>query len=361
MDDLREDLPMSMTMAAFTGISWYIGVEVNVSLFMLFQRRRGLYFWSCALASWGVILQSLFIILADFGVWRNLRGAITMIYLTWLIMVVPQSWILYSRLHLIMQKKQLLRPIRFVLLFTSVVFSVPTVVIGILSQATNVNPNLRSFNITWDRIQLTVFFVQEAILSLLYIYETRKYLHSHSFLRRASASTTSPALPHAARNGVLLQLLYANVLIIALDIALVGIQYGDSSLFYLQGAFKPCVYGIKLKIEFIVLNRLIKSVKRSATDLQLRQYPQTGSSGPTLLSGQARSRGLSTDLHKPKGARQPIPRQMSIDDMEQGKFFDVTKSREADQAPASRASEGSGAPEGQPDRWEAIPNTSWLH
>jgi hypothetical protein len=69
---------------------------------MRFKKRRGLYFWSCALSSWGVILQPVFIILADFGVWTDLRGSITMIYLTWFIMVVPQSWVLYSRLHLIM-------------------------------------------------------------------------------------------------------------------------------------------------------------------------------------------------------------------------------------------------------------------
>lgn len=100
--DIKKDLPMAMTMSAFAGISCYIGVEINISLFMRFKRRRGLYFWSCALCSWGVILQSLFIILADFGVWTDLKGSITMIYLTWLIMVVPQSWVLYSRLHLIM-------------------------------------------------------------------------------------------------------------------------------------------------------------------------------------------------------------------------------------------------------------------
>jgi hypothetical protein len=99
--DIKNDLPMSMTMSAFAGISCYIGVEINISLFLRFKRRHGLYFWSCALCAWGVMLQPLFIILADFDVWTNLKGSITMIYLTWFIMVVPQSWVLYSRLHLL--------------------------------------------------------------------------------------------------------------------------------------------------------------------------------------------------------------------------------------------------------------------
>jgi hypothetical protein len=133
MGDIRKDLPMSMAMAAFAGISWYIGVEINASLFLLFKRRRGLYFWSCALASWGVILQPLFIILADFGVWKDVVPSITMIYLTWLIMVVPQGWVLYSRLHLLVRTAKILSGIKFLLIFNSIAFSVPTIVIGILA------------------------------------------------------------------------------------------------------------------------------------------------------------------------------------------------------------------------------------
>jgi hypothetical protein len=48
-------------------------------------------------------------------------------------MVVPQSWVLYSRLHLIVHNQRLLRWLRGVLIFNSVVFSVPTIVVGILA------------------------------------------------------------------------------------------------------------------------------------------------------------------------------------------------------------------------------------
>jgi len=127
---------MCMIIAAFSGISWFIGVEINTSLLILFKRPgRGLYFWSCALSSWGIILQPLFIILADFGVWADLQGSITMIYLTWFIMVIPQSWLLYSRLHLLMHRENaaVLRWLKVVLLVNSVVLSVPTIVVGILA------------------------------------------------------------------------------------------------------------------------------------------------------------------------------------------------------------------------------------
>jgi hypothetical protein len=74
-------------------------------------------------------------------------------------------------------------------------------------------------------------------------------------------------------------LIYINILIICLDITLLGIQY--ASLFYLQGAFKPAVYSIKLKLEFVILNRLIKTISRTQTsvvgsDVRLGTGSETG-------------------------------------------------------------------------------------
>ncbi|KAJ6790419.1 hypothetical protein PWT90_07662 [Aphanocladium album] len=268
MDDVKQDLPMSMIMAAFIGIAWYIGIEINASLFLLFKRRRGLYFWACALTSWGVILQPVFIILADFGVWKDPVPSIALIYLTWFIMVVPQSWILYSRLHLLMHTHSVLRIIKYVLIFNSIVFSIPTMIIGTIAQATTINPHLASFNLVWDRVQLVVFFVQETALSILYIFQTRKYLKGRAPLRQrawSTPSTVNGGRQTSQESAVLWQLIWANTLIIALDIALLGIQCAN--LFHLQGAFKPCVYGIKLKLEFVILNRLINTVRQSSSEV----------------------------------------------------------------------------------------------
>ncbi|KAI0595198.1 integral membrane protein [Biscogniauxia sp. FL1348] len=307
--DIRNDLPTSMVMAAFAGISWYIGAEINTSLFMVFKRRRGLYFWSCALASWGVVLQPLFIMLADFGVWTNLKGSITMIYLTWMIMVVPQSWVLYSRLHLVIHDDRVLRWIKTVLMFTSITFTVPTIVVGIIAQATTTNPHLFSINTSWDRVQLIVFFVQETTLSILYIYQTRKYLHDRSLLLRPSRapSPTSACLAHATSlededRRVLYHLIYTNLLVIALDIALLGIQCAN--LFYVQGAFKPCVYGIKLKVEFAILNRLVKSVRARGNGEACVEgnMASTAVAAPTAAMGEeVGARGAANRKRRSKG------------------------------------------------------------
>ena len=39
--DIKKNLPMSMTMAAFSGIAWYIAIELNIRLFYLFKRHKG--------------------------------------------------------------------------------------------------------------------------------------------------------------------------------------------------------------------------------------------------------------------------------------------------------------------------------
>ncbi len=111
----------------------------------------------------------------------------------------------------------------------------------------------------------------------MYIFQTRKYLKGRAPLRQRAWSTPSTvhggARQTSQESAVLWQLIWANTLIIALDITLLGIQCAD--LFHLQGAFKPCVYGIKLKLEFVILNRLINTVRQPTSDVFC-----SGGSGP---------------------------------------------------------------------------------
>ncbi|KAK8047952.1 hypothetical protein PG996_016016 [Apiospora saccharicola] len=284
MDAIKTNLPASMTMAAFCGIAWYIGIELNFSLFVTFKRWRGRYFWSCVLGSWGIILHPLFIILADFGVWTNLKGSILMIYLTGFLMILPQSWALFSRLHLLTRNTTLLRCIRWVLLFTSIVIPPPTIVIGFLAQATAMSASLDRVNMIWDRVQVTIYLVQESLLSVLYILETRRHLAVVGFIDdKPGASLWS------RRDGLFMHLICTNLLVIALDVTLLGMEF--AGLFYVQGAFKPCVYGVKLKVEFLVLNRLVQSVQ---------QPRSVGAS----YGGQRDASGIFPLVSQPSSARQ---------------------------------------------------------
>lgn len=65
--------------------------------------------------------------------------------------------------------------------------------------------------------------------------------------------------------AVFQHLIWSNVLIILLDISLLAMSYAD--LFYIYGPYKSTVYGIKLTIEFAILNRLrsmVSTMSRSS-------------------------------------------------------------------------------------------------
>ena len=81
--------------------------------------------------------------------------------------------------------------------------------------------------------------IQEVILSAVYIFYTLKILRN--FLR-----------PEATR--IMRQLLFINVLIINMNIALVAVEY--ASLFILETTLKGFIYSIKLKLGFAILSQL---------------------------------------------------------------------------------------------------------
>lgn len=92
-----------------------------------------------------------------------------------------------------------------------------------------------------ERIQLVVFALQECLLSCIYIWETFNLLR----LR-----------PQHAHRVILVQLLVINIVILALDVVVVVLQF--AGLFVVQVAFKPVAYSIKLRLEFAILGRLVQ-------------------------------------------------------------------------------------------------------
>ncbi|KAF2493628.1 hypothetical protein BU16DRAFT_490360 [Lophium mytilinum] len=251
-EDLKADLPTAMTMAAFMGVAWYLCVELNIRLWFAFLRKKGLYFWACCVASWGVMTQPLFMVLVDFDQVTNPYAGLTLIYISWFMMVIPQSVVLYSRLHLVIANPNIHRYVLYMICFTATCIALPTMGLGIASQGSG-DAKLLAANKVWDKVQVTVFFVQETIISVLYIIETRRVLENRATLGQTDKMVRT----------VMQHLILTNLLVVCLDIALLGLSY--SHFFYVQSAFKPCVYGVKLRVEFSILNRLVQSVRGNNT------------------------------------------------------------------------------------------------
>lgn len=108
----------------------------------------------------------------------------------------------------------------------------------------NMVARLGSANLIWDKVQLAAFFLQETLISLLYIRSTSSHLKNMT-LFGSDRKTTRRALHH---------LIYVNVFIIVLDCSLIGLCY--AGFFFLQGFYKVAVYAVKLRTEFTILNQL---------------------------------------------------------------------------------------------------------
>jgi hypothetical protein len=311
-EDLKNDLPVTMTMAAFVGAAWYICVELNVRLWFSYLRKNGLYFWACFVGTQGVLTQPLLIvrnpsafssnairvlandrveqILANFGVIKNPYVAFIFIYLSWWMLVIPQSVVLYSRLHLVISDPKHNTYVLYMIVFTTIFISLPTMGLGTAAQASRI-PHLISANLIWDRIQVTIFFVQETIISILYIVETRRVLLNRSVLGQDDETVRT----------VMRHLIYTNSLIIFLDCTLLAMSY--SPYFFVQAAFKPCVYGVKLRVEFSILNRLVSTLRGS-----LAQLKTDSGHAPDPSRSKSSTRGsVRRDTYTPQSDREFLP------------------------------------------------------
>jgi hypothetical protein len=90
---------------------------------------------------------------------------------------------------------------------------------------------------------VTIFFLQELVISGLYILATTKFLRVTAITRRDG------------HMDVMRHLIGVSILIIILDITILAFEYAN--LYSLQTSYKALAYSVKLKLEFSILNRLV--------------------------------------------------------------------------------------------------------
>lgn len=239
-------LPILMTMGAFLAIALYNVIELTFLIFAIFKERRGLYFWSFIIATWGIAPHGIGFILKFFQVTKLDLLSAGIVGIGWVCMVIGQSVVLYSRLHLVVRDKAKIRWVLYMIIFNAVGFGIPLIVLAMGTNSPHSARFLPGFLI-WDKVQIVVYSVQEGIISIIYIYET---IH---LLGNGSANTRGPL------RKLLAHLILVNVMVLIFDITLLAIQF--SGHYEIQTTYKTAVYSVKLKIEFSVLNRLVEVVK----------------------------------------------------------------------------------------------------
>jgi hypothetical protein len=232
-----------IVMYVFFSLALYNVGELICHIAVTFKRFRGLYCWSLLVATLGIALNAVGFLLRAIGGSLSTYVYAALGIFGWAAMVTGQSLVLYSRLHIVLPRERLVRGVLIMIIVNSIWLLVPITVLIFLCNSPNGNQYQVPY-FTFERIELTVFFVQELVISILYIRETYNILRSYR------------GLVTGANRATMVHLILINIVIIALDISILVLQYTNH--YDLQTAWKPLVYSIKLKMEFSVLNRLVE-------------------------------------------------------------------------------------------------------
>lgn len=249
---LETSFPIAMLMSALLSIAFFCVLELFVLILLTFKTRKGLYFWSLIVATSGIALNGLGYLLKFFQITTKDVLSVTIICLGWTCMVTGQSVVLYSRLHLVVAKGKLLRTILAIIVINALAIHVPVTALVYGVNSSHPDRFVSPYEI-YERTQLVVFAIQEALISGLYIYRAKDLLTTLDQARKRSRQT------------VMKRLIYINIILILLDSVLIGLQF--AGLYEVQTSLKPAIYGLKLKLEFKVLNQLLQATKDSGQDI----------------------------------------------------------------------------------------------
>ncbi|KAF2767469.1 hypothetical protein EJ03DRAFT_245254, partial [Teratosphaeria nubilosa] len=226
------------------GLATYNAILVILTVFLTFTRCRGLYFWSLLVAACGIVVSiyggRLNALLGAKG--HLIYLAFTISALGWWSMVTGQAFVLWSRLNLVLHGSRgfkLLKWTKWMIIANIALLHGPSTILFFCSFR---GRRSQAFDIAYliaEKIQLTGFFLQETMLSSIYIWKAIKIL-------RSSLQVQTPAL--------MKQLIAINAIIIFMDLVLIVLEY--ARFHSIQCLIKPLVYSIKLKLEFAILGKL---------------------------------------------------------------------------------------------------------
>jgi hypothetical protein len=234
---------IAMLMSAFFSIAYYGVIELNLRILLTFKRRQGLYFWSLFIATWGIALNTTGFIPNFFNIILSIWISTTLSIIGWIFMVTGQSTVLYSRLHLVLYDNTKRRGVLALIITNAFVCHLPVAILFWGVSSSHPATFRRPYEI-YERVQLTIFALQEMLISSMYIYYTAGFFGPEIALRGTQ------------RRAMMKQLILINVILIILDVLVVGLQF--AGLYEIQISFKVAVYSIKLRLEFDVLNHLLR-------------------------------------------------------------------------------------------------------
>ncbi|KAJ5887520.1 hypothetical protein N7495_007561 [Penicillium taxi] len=282
---------LAMVIAGLFSLAIFMGLEIIFLIFTTFRRRNGLYFWSMLISAMGIILHTLCAFLRYFSLAPNIPMCV-LICIGWYAMVTGQSVVLYSRLHLVTTVDRDYRWILYMIVFNFCALHIPTTILFFGSNL-GVKSFVKPFNI-YERFQLTAFTVQETIISALYIWETLTELRPVLILKGSCGQ-------RVIRNVILV-----NIIAILLDASLLVVEFTNH--FPVQTTYKPVVYALKLKMEFMVLNTLLAVIRKDPPTIEAHEMREENISSMPGSKWSSNNRASEMDMsHIPSSSESSVP------------------------------------------------------
>lgn len=230
--DVQLPFVNSIVIASFTTIAWYNVLELTVLIHSFFKRRAGFYYYSLLVATYGIFIHCLgqflkFYHIGDSGKKATDIGYTIIAFSGWCAMVTGQSIVLYSRLHLVVQAGW----VRWILVYIIADGVILHGVTGVLTFLSNCSsdptPYIPVYSVV-EKIQVTMFFIQECVLSGIYIWKTSTMLRTEGPLFNAKENARG-----TRGRKVILHTLLMSVLIVVLDITTLGLEFAGCKLILL--------------------------------------------------------------------------------------------------------------------------------
>lgn len=234
--------PALFIVTSFISLAFYNVLELSVFIYTTFKKRNGLYFWSMVVATWGIALNGAGYIIkfVNTNQSASIRSISTvLVLLGWCTMITGQSVVLFSRLHLLVSDGFKIRLVLTMIVVDAFICHPPIFALFALTQSENPQPYAAAYTV-FEKFQLLVFFIQELIISLVYIMESAKFLRARNLISRAP-SIDMKAL-HMDSRTVIRWLIAINVLIVLLDISILCFEF--SGFYDLQTSWVSIPYSL---------------------------------------------------------------------------------------------------------------------
>lgn len=166
--------------ASLLGMGVICNIETFLLIYITFQRRTGLYFWSLIITTSAQVAASIGFMLEFFSL-EGSCGWISMIfyvlgYIAW----TPFEYLLlYSRLHLLRPSTMVLRVVLLVIVTEFCLIEIPVTISWIGATARPLSRFPAVYNVL-RRIESIVYAMVDLVLTGLYIYHIKKMWYDSS-------------------------------------------------------------------------------------------------------------------------------------------------------------------------------------